>query len=777
MGVMRGNKQIQAKLNIGAPDDHYEKEADAVADQTVQKLSKSDSTKQGVPVLPVNAIVQTKSNGVEENHLMRKEEDLLEDIPIELQRKPVADGLPDQPPPADDNHNQSKPVQLKFDAGPKVEEEEKVQAKPIFESETEQEVQRKCAECETEDKERKDNLQKKELPGTEMTASASIESGLSASKGSGQSLPESVLGGMGSSMGADFSNVKIHTDSSAVQMNKDLNAQAFTHGSDIYFSSGKYNPESPSGQRLLAHELTHTIQQNTGVSLKQNNGSSRLIQRQPNNAGGTNSIAKKFGDIEISSWIDLGQIGIGLYGEPWIQVRWDARFSSMQPVIRITTTSFPQKIAIEISAEYNIDVTVNKNIEAKYAKLASGETEFDHDFRAKGNKITINRHLKAGYRGDKKVDDDKKIEIHGEEKEEKKDEVHDIEKYEGHTIPGLHWNPELHIDEPGPDLLKVPDDRLAFYWLFDDDKQLEAFIATWPKWYWITTHSESGKYLAIHFDEPAMQAAANKIRKQDEPGFSKMYINGEAKDAWLIYDMFFDSIMMAHYGGTGDTEECLVYRHGDHSFGRVSLAHAEALSNWSSLDKSGVDDLQTKKVGEYPFEALFVRGSSGSPYEIGLSYLEARDKLFIAAQKKRREESDSYNPLASSFGWDDVLTSELYQNYLRKAIDRPGYLFPTEINELMYYNSGLSDEAGEKLLSDVENDAKMEAILAIAGAISGLNFYITEESAQRLVQKMIFMTDEERNKTLQFIGVPEQTRFIWAMVLSIPESGNANLDG
>src|SRR5690606_10069691 len=56
-------------------------------------------------------------------------------------------------------------------------------------------------------------------------------------------------------------NVNIHTDSQAVEMNKSLGAQAFTYGNDIYFNQGKYNPDSASGKHLLAHELTHTIQQ------------------------------------------------------------------------------------------------------------------------------------------------------------------------------------------------------------------------------------------------------------------------------------------------------------------------------------------------------------------------------------------------------------------------------------------------------------------------------------------------------------------------------------
>lgn len=88
-----------------------------------------------------------------------------------------------------------------------------------------------------------------------------IENILSQSKGGGSTLPDNILSFMERSIGADFSSVKIHNDGNAVQMSKNLNAQAFTHGSDIYFNSGKYNPSSSEGQHLLAHELTHVVQQ------------------------------------------------------------------------------------------------------------------------------------------------------------------------------------------------------------------------------------------------------------------------------------------------------------------------------------------------------------------------------------------------------------------------------------------------------------------------------------------------------------------------------------
>jgi hypothetical protein len=97
------------------------------------------------------------------------------------------------------------------------------------------------------------------------TAGTHVENRLNSSKGGGKPLPDQTRDFMETRFGNDFSQVRIHDNAESVQMSQDLKAQAFTHGNDIYFNSGKYNPGSTSGKRLLAHELTHTIQQ-TGPS-------------------------------------------------------------------------------------------------------------------------------------------------------------------------------------------------------------------------------------------------------------------------------------------------------------------------------------------------------------------------------------------------------------------------------------------------------------------------------------------------------------------------------
>ncbi|MGB3076093.1 MAG: DUF4157 domain-containing protein, partial [Chitinophagales bacterium] len=131
-------------------------------------------------------------------------------------------------------------------------------------------IQRKCAACKDEDdsiqrKPLASFIQRKETSGG-MMASDTVTSMIDVSNGGGHLLDNNNQSFMQSRFGTDFSHVKIHTGNESVQMNRELNANAFTVGSDIYFNEGQYNPGSNDGKHLLAHELTHTIQQKGAVS-------------------------------------------------------------------------------------------------------------------------------------------------------------------------------------------------------------------------------------------------------------------------------------------------------------------------------------------------------------------------------------------------------------------------------------------------------------------------------------------------------------------------------
>lgn len=104
------------------------------------------------------------------------------------------------------------------------------------------------------------------------TASDNVSSRIKSTMGGGSRMDAGIRSFMESRFGADFSRVNIHTGREAIQLNRELNAQAFTVGNDIYFNSNKYNPQSNTGKQLLAHELTHTVQQGNGIKRKQQGG-------------------------------------------------------------------------------------------------------------------------------------------------------------------------------------------------------------------------------------------------------------------------------------------------------------------------------------------------------------------------------------------------------------------------------------------------------------------------------------------------------------------------
>jgi hypothetical protein len=82
--------------------------------------------------------------------------------------------------------------------------------------------------------------------------------------GGGQPLDRETRSFMESSLGTDFSGVRVHTGSAASNSARQLSAQAYTVGEDIVFGEGHYSPDSDSGKRVLAHELTHVVQQRSG---------------------------------------------------------------------------------------------------------------------------------------------------------------------------------------------------------------------------------------------------------------------------------------------------------------------------------------------------------------------------------------------------------------------------------------------------------------------------------------------------------------------------------
>lgn len=187
--------RIQTKLTVGAPDDAYEREADAVAERVMQMGE--------APLHQMNATMPHKQSPAGVPHLQRA---AAHESPRE------EDGI----------------VVGKEDAATPVQRLGKVQN-----------------------------------PSREpLVSQASLQRRASM----GTPLAEDLGAWMGSRMSADFSGVRIHHDGEAAGFADAIQARAFTHGRDIYFNHGEYQPATAGGKRLLAHELTHVIQQGAAKS-------------------------------------------------------------------------------------------------------------------------------------------------------------------------------------------------------------------------------------------------------------------------------------------------------------------------------------------------------------------------------------------------------------------------------------------------------------------------------------------------------------------------------
>lgn len=129
-----------------------------------------------------------------------------------------------------------------------------------------------------------EELQKKSIVqrlsnDTGMAATPDLEASIQQSRGGGQPLAETIKEPMEEAFGADFSGVKVHTDAHSDQMNQSIQAKAFTTGQDVFFRQGAYEPGSRGGQELIAHELTHVVQQN-GSGKVQKSEDSQIVNRE-----------------------------------------------------------------------------------------------------------------------------------------------------------------------------------------------------------------------------------------------------------------------------------------------------------------------------------------------------------------------------------------------------------------------------------------------------------------------------------------------------------------
>jgi hypothetical protein len=143
-------------------------------------------------------------------------------------------------------------------------------------------LQRQCDDCEQGAEEEEGHVQRKAgSEGVEDTSEAPAIIGETLRSGGGRPLDASARAYFEPRFGQDFSRVRVHTDEQAGASARSVNALAYTVGPDIVFGAGRYAPEAPEGRRLLAHELTHVVQQSAAQASARGAGAAEAVSRAP----------------------------------------------------------------------------------------------------------------------------------------------------------------------------------------------------------------------------------------------------------------------------------------------------------------------------------------------------------------------------------------------------------------------------------------------------------------------------------------------------------------
>lgn len=201
---------LQPKLKIGAPDDTSEREADAVADQ-VMRSPETFSSDGGEVSLPCPDCATAGKND-------------------ETIRRQAA-----SPFSMEEGLIEAAEEQEEEEDGATATPGEAVQAKPTA--------------------------------GQHTRASAGVAGRIQTLRAGGEPLPGALRSFMEPRFGHDFGKVRVHTGSMASETARSINARAFTFGRDVVFGRGQFSPASADGRRLIAHELTHVVQQGHALPL------------------------------------------------------------------------------------------------------------------------------------------------------------------------------------------------------------------------------------------------------------------------------------------------------------------------------------------------------------------------------------------------------------------------------------------------------------------------------------------------------------------------------
>ncbi len=297
---------LQPKLTIGAPNDRYEQEADRVADTVMRMPDSEINGKRLTGQQTADPRIQRMCSVCEE----------------EIRRQPVEE-----------------------------EEEELPQTKPLDEAMTPL-IQRLIRRQPVEDEE-DESIQREPSARTGLTRTTepSIPT-----LGPGRPLSGELRDYFEPRFDQDFGQVRVHADPRSAGIAHSLNARAFTLGRHVVFGAGQYEPKTPDGRRLLAHELTHTVQQ--GKTVARRSGAHEHSISRVRSAPGGETLQRATIDYRQLTWKDFkGAVPASPANDAWTKAFIET-YGSWRPKSKTTNTNKPCTVGKNKTKEYKVTVSV-----------------------------------------------------------------------------------------------------------------------------------------------------------------------------------------------------------------------------------------------------------------------------------------------------------------------------------------------------------------------------------------------------------------------------------
>jgi len=604
--------------------------------------------------------------------------------------------------------------------------------------------------------------------------------------GPGEPLAESTRQYFEPLLGYDLGTVRIHRDGAAQKATQAVNALAFTRGKDVVFSPEQYAPDSEAGKHLLAHELTHVVQQgqapvqsrqDTGAEREAGWAASRLatgervsvraepdarLQRQQTVAFSPHMDLGQ--GLVLDQDIAAGQAILSYNGEPWVVYSW-----TPAPNRQILNMSLSRKledrkgeVEISVTADFDIEVSIDRWVEQSFSDYSQVPITVKHDYRFSGSVSISQANSKTSTRR-----------VPGT-----------IENsYDPRPLPGelgeVRLGPiRLDPEKEPPAKPKVFEPRV---WTFDSVDKFDQFAATHTQSVWACIMTSDGKFVAFAMTRDHLRRLSQNIRRGDYstevlgdyPGsrLVGVYMDGRRLDSLqILANRYYRSEFDALEGIPGDPQECEVYNMNLGDYGRKPLTHEQAVARWAELDTLSYDEIlktetEIETKPNKPFEALRVRGLSRFN-TLDWQYFQAKDRFFKRADEWNTPDmiyklDPSGEPIEGTqqgplnfFLTHSPRMGGLVRDYLYIETDRPNG--DPQFKKLLQDHSHLANQVADEIVLMVENTGQQIMYNSLRGSVDQLmEMGNSLEKMKQFVLMLPLRTAPDRKNLLQFIGVPE----------------------